>query len=155
MPVRRIARGARRALTLFLVAFIGLQFVRPDRTNPPAPAAASLQAKTPPDIKALLDRSCRECHSNETRWPWYSNVAPMSWMVANDVHHARDHFNYSEWNTYPSGDQDKLLGAMCALVTRGRMPLPSYLLIHWDAKLSAADVTALCTWSDKMRDTLQ
>ena len=79
----------------------------------------------------------------------------MSWLVANDVHHGRDHFNYSEWTTYPSDDQDKFLGAMCKLATRGRMPLPSYLLIHRGAKLSPADVTALCTWSDKMRDTLQ
>ena len=155
MAVLPVAGGARWALPLFLVVFIAVQFVRPDRTNPPAPVAASLQAKTPPDIKALLDRSCRDCHSNETRWPWYSTVAPMSWMVAGDVHQGRDHFNYSEWNTYVSDDQDKLLGAMCALAKRGRMPLPSYLLTHRHAKLSPADVTALCTWSDKMRDTLQ
>ena len=155
MAALRIARWARWALTLFLVVFIGMQFVRPDRTNPPAPAAASLLAKTPPDITALLDRSCRDCHSNDTRWPWYTNVAPASWLVASDVHQAREHFNFSEWNTYPSDDQDKFLGAMCKLAQRGRMPLPSFLLIHWGAKLSPADVTTLCTWSDKMRDTLE
>jgi hypothetical protein len=150
-----IAQWARRALTFFLVAFIGIQLVRPDRTNPPAQAAASLQAKTPPDVKALLDHSCRDCHSNETRWPWYSNISPVSWLVARDVHKGRDKFNYSDWAAYPSDDQDKFLGAMCNLVKRGRMPLPIYLVIHGDAKPSPADVTALCTWSDKMRDTLQ
>jgi len=151
----RIARRVRSALVVFLVGFIGIQFVRPERTNPPFPAAASLLAKTPPDITALLDRSCRDCHSNDSRWPWYSNVAPASWLVARDVHQAREHVNFSEWAAYSSDDQDKFLGAMCKLATRGRMPLPTYLLIHRSAQLSPADITALCTWSDKMRDTLQ
>jgi hypothetical protein len=155
MAAFRLTRGARRGLTLFLFAFLGMQFLRPDRTNPPAPAAASLQARVPPEIKALLDRSCRECHSNETRWPWYSNVAPVSWLVADDVHKGRDKFNLSEWTSYPSDDQDKLLGAMCNLAQRGRMPLPIYLVIHRDAKPSPAEIKALCAWSDKMRDTLQ
>jgi hypothetical protein len=151
----RIARRARRALVVFLVGFIGIQFVRPERTNPPFSAAASLLAKTPPEITALLDRSCRDCHSNDSRWPWYSNVAPASWLVARDVRQAREHVNFSEWVAYSSDDQDKFLGAMCKLATRGRMPLPPYVLIHRSAKLSPADITALCAWSDKMRDTLK
>jgi heme-binding protein len=155
MAVLRVARWARRALTLFLVAFIGIQFVRPDRTNPPTPAAASLLRKTPPEVTAVLERSCRDCHSNETRWPWYSYVAPASWLIVGDTNHGRDHFNFSEWTSYTSDDQDKFLGAMCNLTQRGRMPQWQYLLVHPGAKLSAADVKALCAWSDKMRDTLQ
>ncbi len=155
MSAFRLTRGVRWGLTLFLFAFLGMQFLRPDRTNPPAAAAASLQAKAPPEIKALLDRSCRDCHSNETRWPWYSNVAPVSWLVADDVHKARDKFNFSEWTSYPSDDQDKFLGAMCNLAQRGRMPLPIYLVSHRDARPSVAEIQALCAWSDKMRDTLQ
>jgi Haem-binding domain len=145
----------RWVLTVFLVVFIGAQFVRADRTNPPATPTMSLRAKTPADVSAILDRACRDCHSNETRWPWYTNVAPMSWMVADHVHQGREHFNYSEWTSYNSDDQDKFLGAMCNLAQRGRMPLPSYLLIHRDATLSPEDVQTLCSWSDKMRDTLQ
>ena len=155
MAVLRNARWARRALILALVAFIGSQLVRPNRTNPPAAPAASLLATTPPAITALLVRSCRDCHSNETRWPWYTTVAPASWLIASDVHQGRDRLNFSEWTSYPSDDQDKFLGAMCKLTQRGRMPLPPYLWIHRDAKLSPADVTALCAWSDKMRDTLK
>lgn len=151
----RFFRRARWALVTFLVGVIGLQFVRPDRTNPALQAGASLTAGTPSRITAILDRSCRDCHSSETRWPWYTNVSPVSWLIANHVHHGRDHFNYSEWATYPPDDQDKFLGGMCDLVKRERMPLPSYLWLHRDARLSAADVAALCAWSDKMRDTLQ
>ncbi len=155
MAALRLARWARLILIVFLVVFIGIQFVPVERTNPPSRAVDSLQAKTTPEIKAILDRSCRDCHSNETRWPWYSHVAPAAWLVASDVHKGREHFNYSEWTSIDSDEQDKFLGGMCSLAQRGRMPLPPYLLIHRDAKLSPADVTALCAWSDKMRDTLQ
>jgi hypothetical protein len=140
---------------IFLVAFVGAQAVRPARTNPPSQPSASLLRKAPPDVASILQRGCRDCHSNDTRWPWYSNVAPMSWFVIDHTNQGREHFNISEWSSYSDDDQDKLLGSICSLTRRGRMPLPSYLLIHRDARLSTADVAALCSWSDKMRDTLQ
>lgn len=151
----RLSRVARAALFLVPAVALGIQLVRPDRSNPPVNPAHSLLPQTPPAVRAILDRSCRDCHSNETRWPLYSQVAPMSWMVASHVHEGRDRFNYSEWTAYDSDEQDKLLGSMCSLPRRGRMPLPSYLWIHRGAKLSAGDVAALCDWSEKMRDTLQ
>jgi hypothetical protein len=150
-----MAPRVRRTFFFVLVGAIGIQVVRPDRRNPPVVAAHSLLPKASADVSAILDRSCRDCHSNETRWPLYSQVAPMSWLVANHVHSGRDRFNYSEWTTYDSDEQDKLLGGMCSLAKRGRMPLPSYLLIHRAAALSPANVTAICAWSEKMRDTLQ
>jgi hypothetical protein len=79
----------------------------------------------------------------------------MSWLVAYDVREGRDHFNYSEWTSIDPDDQDKLLGGVCTLAKKGRMPLWQYLMIHRGAKLSQADVTTLCTWSEKMRDTIQ
>jgi len=152
--MRRTVRSVAVALVVITTA---IQFVRPARTNPlvdPSHALAELQP-VPAHVTAVLDRACRDCHSNETSWPWYTNISPVSWFVADHVHHGRDHFNYSEWTSYDSDDQDKFLGAMCDLAKRERMPLPSYLLIHRASKLSSEDVTALCTWSDKMRDTLQ
>ncbi len=151
----RLAGWARWALLIVLVTVIGMQFVRPDRTNPPVNPAHSLLPKAPADVRAILERSCRDCHSNETRWPIYTEVAPTSWLVASHVHGGRERFNYTEWTTYDSDEQDKLLGGVCSLTKRGRMPLPSYLIIHRDAKLSPADVATLCAWSEKMRDTLQ
>jgi hypothetical protein len=151
----KIARAARWALLLFLVLFIGAQAFRPDRTNPPSQAAASLLVHATPEVKAIFDRSCRDCHSNDTRWPWYTNVSPTSWFVANHVTHGREHFNYSEWTAIDEDEQDSLLGGICSLTERGRMPLPSYLTVHRDAKLSPADVKTLCAWTEKMRDMLQ
>jgi hypothetical protein len=138
-------------LALVVVA----QFIRPDHTNPPVNAAHSLLMKAPADVCSILDRSCRDCHSNETRWPPDSQVAPMSWLVAGHVRDGRERFNYSEWTQYDSDEQDKLLGGVCSLAKRGRMPLSSYLLIHRAARLSSADVTVLCAWSEKARDSLQ
>jgi hypothetical protein len=151
----KLRRLLRWALMVVVVAGVAIQFVRPDRTNPVSAPANSLLTKVPGDVRAILDRSCRDCHSNETRWPLYSQVAPMSWFVAGHVRDGREAFNYSEWTTYNSDDQDSLLGGMCSLPRRERMPLPSYLYIHRNAKLTPADISTLCSWSEKMRDTLQ
>jgi hypothetical protein len=151
----KVFRILRTLLLVILVAVIAAQFVRPDRTNPPVQNGMSLVARATPPVAAVLTRSCRDCHSNETRWPWYSNVAPMSWLVAHDVHEGRDHFNFSMWTAYDADDQDKLLNGMCSLAKRRRMPLPQYLLIHGDAKLSDAEITTLCAWTEKMRDMLE
>jgi hypothetical protein len=151
----KIVRVARWTLLLFLVGFIGAQAYRPDRTNPTSAPGASLVSLATPEVAAILNRSCRDCHSNDTRWPWYTNVSPVSWLVANHVIEGREHFNYSQWTSIDEDDQDSLLGGMCSLTQRGRMPLPSYLVLHRNAKLSAADVKTLCAWSEKMRDMLQ
>jgi len=150
-----MARGARWVLAFFLVIFIGAQFVRGERTNPPSKPGESLLQKAPPAVHAVLQRSCADCHSNETVWPWYSHVAPMSWLVTKDVAAGRDRMNWSEWTEYDSDDQDKFLSSMCTMVTRRRMPLSQYLLIHRDAKLTDGDIQAICAWTKKMRDTLQ
>ena len=151
----KIARAVRWILLAVLVVFIAAQAYRPERTNPASTPGASLRALATPEVAAILDRACRDCHSNDTRWPWYTNVSPVSWLVANHVQHGREHFNSSEWTAIDEDDRDKLLGGVCSLTERGRMPLPSYLLLHRDAKLSPADVKTLCAWSEKMRDMLQ
>jgi|SRR5438067_411800 len=150
-----VVRNVRRLVLVLLVLVVVAQFIRPAKTNPPSNPAASLMTKAPREVTQIFDRACRDCHSNETRWPLYSQIAPMSWLVAYDVREGRDHFNYSEWTSIDPDDQDKLLGGVCTLAKKGRMPLWQYLLIHRGAKLSAADVTTLCTWSEKLRDTIQ
>jgi hypothetical protein len=130
-----------------VVIAAGIQFVRPDRTNPVTDPARSLLAQ--PGISreaaAVLGRACRDCHSNDTKWPWYSNVAPVSWWVIDHVNHGRSHFNYSEWTKYGPADARKLLGVSCEATRERGMPLPSYLRMHSAARLSDADVTAICS----------
>jgi hypothetical protein len=151
----RVARILRKSALVLLILFFLAQFVRPARTNPATNPSASLITKAPRDVAQIFDRSCRDCHSNDTRWPWYSNVAPVSWLLVYDVNHGREHFNTSEWTSIDPDDQDKLLGGVCSLTKRGRMPLKKYVPLHPGSKLSAADVATLCAWSEKMRDTIQ
>lgn len=133
-----------------VVALVGLQFLRPARTNPAVDAAMTIEATgaVPADVAAILDRACADCHSHETDWPWYSEVAPVSWFVADHVNHGRKHLNFSEWGGY---DEAEAMGklAMIAVTVRERsMPLPSYLRAHPEAHLSDADVERLSNWAN-------
>lgn len=136
-----------------ILGAIGIQFVRPARTNPIVDPARALVARidVTPEAGAILDRACRDCHSNDTRWPWYSSVAPVSWFVIDHVNHGRRHFNYSDWAQYAAEDADRILVNTCAFARKDSMPMPSYLLMHREARLSDADVTALCDWTETVR----
>ena len=136
---------------VLIIGAVAIQVYRPSRTNPASAPSASLMARTgvPSDVSAVLVRSCRDCHSNETRWPWYSNVAPVSWWVIDHVNHGRSHFNYSEWSKYKPEEQRDLLQKSCELAKKGEMPLPSYLRMH-DAALSPQGVQALCAFTDSV-----
>jgi hypothetical protein len=140
----------RRVVLGLLVVGVAIQLYRPARTNPAADPAMSLTAAAaiPPEAAAILKRACYDCHSNETRWPWYSNVAPVSWGVIGDVSEARGHFNFSEWGSYSPARRATLLEKICEEVREGGMPLASYLLVHWDARLSDGDRKAICAWAD-------
>lgn len=135
---------------LFLIVLAGLiQFARPERTNPSSDPAQHIKAVMPvhPEVAAALNRSCNDCHSNNTVWPWYSNVAPVSWLVANDVNEGREELNFSSWAAYDGGKQQKLLGEICKEVRSGEMPNAQYLLIHPKARLTASEQTAICSWT--------
>ena len=133
-------------LRLFLAAMVlvvVIQFVPVDRTNPPVEA----DFDGPTEVAAVLKTSCYDCHSNETRWPWYSAVAPASWLVAHDVEEARDRMNFSLWGTYGPQRQEKLAEEIWEEVEEGEMPLRMYLLVHPDARLSESAKRALREWS--------
>jgi hypothetical protein len=100
-----------------------------------------------PKVASILDRSCADCHSNKTRWPWYSNVAPVSWFVIGHVNDGRRDLNFSEWGNYDLRRQNARLQQMCDLASSGTMPLSSYTPLHSGSKLTAADVKALCDWT--------
>jgi hypothetical protein len=109
----------------------------------------------PQEVQAILDRSCMDCHSHATRWPWYAHVAPVSWLVAYDVRHARGHMNLSKWNGYPPKRQIKKVQAIWDEVEDGEMPLAQYLLMHPEAKLSDADKATLKAWSEARAKELE
>ncbi len=143
------------AIVLF-AGFILIQFIRPDQTNPPIVQAETLETSTaiPQNVEAILQRSCNDCHTNATVYPWYSNVSPFNWLLANHINDGRNQLNFSLWNTYEDSRKRRKLDQICEQATSSEMPLPSYLWIHRDAKLSPEDVKILCDWSDAEREKL-
>jgi hypothetical protein len=104
-----------------------------------------------PQVVRTIERSCQNCHSDRTEWPWYSFVAPISWMIESDVQRGRSHMNLSHWNGYNTEEQQEILLKMSILVRNHAMPLPRYLLLHPEAKLSDAEVTYLYQWARSNR----
>ncbi len=133
----------KNTLIIILVIFIAMQFIRVDYTNPQSEAHLEIQA--PQEIKAILKKSCFDCHSNETKFPWYSNVAPVSWMVSKHVNNARSLINFSTWESYSQEEKEKKLKEIFRAVYAA-MPLPSYLLMHDEAQLTKEERTFIREW---------
>jgi hypothetical protein len=132
----------KQAAVVFVVVFVAAQFIRPVRANPATDASRTIQAKAS-ELGAVLDRSCRDCHSNATVWPRYTQVAPVSWLMAYAVTKGRTAVNFSEWAAYSPEQQRLLLAVSCDDVTNGKMPGP-YTLLHPEARLSAQDIETIC-----------
>ena len=103
----------------------------------------------------VMQRSCQNCHSDRTSWPWYSHVAPMSWMIEKDVHDGRSHWNMSKWDQYSPEERQDILSEMAPMIRNRQMPLPKYLFLHPEAKLSDADVDLLYRWSRSERKRIK
>ncbi len=125
------------------------QAIRPDRGNPPVNQAAAFEtvAKPPQPVAETVARSCADCHSHRTVWPWYSKIAPASWLVASDVKEGRAKLNFSEWNIYSPEMSRIRVRAMCEAVKSGDMPPKYYTPLHPRARLAEPDVAAICGWA--------
>lgn len=133
------------------VLFLLAQLIRPDLTNPPVNPAERLEAsvEVPAEVAAILKRSCNDCHTNETAYPWYSNITPVNWWLKSHFEHGREHLNFSTWARYTPNQKVKKLEEVCEQLESNEMPLPSYLLGHRDAILSADDKKLLCDWAQR------
>lgn len=131
----------KKILVVLLVAFIILQFFRIDKTNPaPTPGMDFLNIKKTPETTAKLIRNgCYDCHSNETKYPWYSNVQPVAWFLKDHIEEGRKELNFSNFATYEPKRQAKKLEEAAELIEKGEMPLESYVLMHPEAKFTDAE----------------
>lgn len=136
-------RLLRRVAVGLGVAVVLAQLVPVARTNPPV----SADVAPPADVAATLRRACYDCHSNETVWPWYSRVAPVSWLVAHDVDEGRDELNFSAWGAYDAVKRRKKLNETVKEITEGEMPPWYYVVMHPPARLSPADVERVRGWA--------
>ena len=136
-------KALRIAVLGALVVLAGMQLFRVSRTNPPVTGDIA----APPEIKAILRSACYDCHSHETVWPWYSRVAPASWLVGYDVRHARKMLNFSVWTDHKPEKKTVLLEDAVAQVSAGEMPPVYYTWMHPKSRLSGAQVDALSAWA--------
>lgn len=140
-----MSRRLKLAAAVVFALVFAAQLIRPERANPPTDAARTIQAHagTTRELAAVLDRSCRDCHSNDTVWPWYTQIAPLSWLMARAVAEGRHAVNFSEWASYPPDVQRMLLSMSCDDATSGTMP-GVYTVVRPETKLSPRDIETIC-----------
>jgi hypothetical protein len=143
----------KRTLKILIIAlvlgFAALQLLRPSFSNPPITPGNPVEETmtVPSDVQMLLSRSCNDCHSNKTQYPWYSQISPVSWFLAGHIEDGRRELNFSEWGAYSQDRRMRKLEEICEMVEDGSMPLPSYLWVHPDAALGVEERRAICEWS--------
>lgn len=136
-----------------LVLLIVIQVFRIDKTNPPADPSKDLVVlmQPPPHIAVMLKESCYDCHSNATTYPWYTNVAPVSWWIKNHINDGRKHLNFSTWGNYTTRKADHKLEECVEMTEEGEMPMYSYTVLHGKAKLSKEQQAQLVSWFNSLR----
>lgn len=137
-PRRRFLSLIALFLTLVLIQFVPVR-----RMNPPI----ETEITTPDHVKAILRKACYDCHSNTTRWPWYSSIAPVSWLISRDVTEARKELNFTAWNRYTPKKQASLREDVWKQVEEGHMPPRRYRLMHPEARLAHAEKEVLRNWA--------
>jgi hypothetical protein len=141
--MKRLTHSRSRTLLLagllVAVTILLLQFTTPEIVNPPATGPFA----GPDSVTTIFQHACYDCHSNESNIRWYDKIAPISWKVAADVAEAREHLNFSQWDSLSRGEQLSKLWYIVNMVDQGRMPLPSYAAVHPDARVTEAEINTL------------
>jgi hypothetical protein len=141
--MRSFRKDAKIGILVIVAALLLAQAIRIERSNPPVHSDISAD----PAIKPLLRRACYNCHSNETVWPWYSDVAPASWLVASDVNEGRRQLNFSDWEAYSQNIRAEKLKAIADEIQEGDMPPWYYSLVHREARLKPTEREQIRAWT--------
>ena len=149
-------KAFKRIVITLLVLFVFLQFIRPARNNgtPDAPTDITHVVTVPDTVMGILRRSCYDCHSNYTAYPWYARVSPMSLLLANHIKNGKTELNFTEFAQYSARRMRSKLSSTAEQVEEGEMPLKSYLLIHQNAKLSDGEIKKIKDWVDAAKNEL-
>ena len=147
----------KKILWILLIVFIVIQFFRPEKNQSPviSPNDISKQYPVPQDVEFILAKACRDCHSNNTRYPRYNNIQPVSWWLDNHVHDGKRGLDFSEFKTYRISKQFKRMNDCINLVKKNSMPLDSYTWIHKDAILTDAEKQKLFDWCNSVKDSIK
>ncbi|GAB3709262.1 heme-binding domain-containing protein [Spirosoma flavus] len=146
----------RKILLGLLAVFVVIQFFRPEKNQFTAPSPNDITTKyaVPADVQTVLKRSCYDCHSNNTTYPWYDNIQPVAWWLSQHIDEGKDELNFSEFTTYTPKRARHKLEEVGEAVTDGWMPLGSYLWIHHDAKLKPEEAKLIADWASNLRSQI-
>ena len=133
----------KKFIIFWVVVLVGIQFIPVKQTNPPVENDLLASIK----VKDILKRACYDCHSNETNWTWYTQIAPVSFLVASDVNKGREKINFSEWGNLGTMDQMKMKEKIWEEVREEQMPLWQYRILHGDSKLSIEEKNIIRAWA--------
>ncbi len=141
------------ALMVIAVGLVVIQFInRPEKINEPVSENDIIEnLNVNPEMAGMLKAACYDCHSNQPKYPWYASVAPISWEIAEHIEEGRDELNFSEWATFTARRRDHKLEEIIELVESGEMPMPNYVRMHSEAKLSSDQVEMLKNWVNAER----
>ncbi len=147
----------KKILVVLLIILIIIQFIKPGRNIHAGgqPADISTLYAVPPDVDSILIVACKDCHSNNTRYPWYNNFQPVAWFLANHVQDGTNSFNLNEFATYPVARQYDKIEEIKKQIDKGDMPLYSYTIIHRDARLTNMEKNTIISWSENIRKSME
>jgi len=140
-----------------IMVLLAIQFIRPSKnfsSDTAGPNDITTQHATSPQVKAILSKACYDCHSDNTRYPWYAEVQPVSWWLANHVKDGKRHLNFSQFGGYTPKRASKRIKDVIEETKSHEMPLASYTLIHREAKLTDEEIAALTAWAESVRARL-
>jgi hypothetical protein len=142
-------------LVLLLVGFIVIQFFQPEKNFKQTTTENFVyQLEVPETVKKYLVNSCFDCHSNQTRYPWYGRIAPVSWILNKHIAEGKENLNFSEWAGYSKRKQLSLLNEICESAADRSMPLKSYISLHKDAELFDFEIEEICDWTEDAAENL-
>ncbi|WP_111709504.1 heme-binding domain-containing protein [Lutibacter citreus] len=137
----------KKGILSIVVVFILIQLIRPNKNDSGNNINhISTVINVPENVQSILKKSCNDCHSNNTVYPWYSKIAPVSWYLASHVNDGKEHLNFSEWTAYNINQKKHIIKDLDEVLKSHEMPLKSYLIIHKDAKMNAEQFELLSNW---------
>lgn len=147
----------KKILVFLLIALVAIQFFRPKKNQQEGIPTSHIATKyaVPEDVASILSKACNDCHTNNTKYPWYSNVQPVAWWLDNHVQDGKKHLNFSEYTNKRPRYMYHKMEEVIEMVKEGEMPLASYTWIHKDAILTEAEKTKLYDWANAVMDTLK
>lgn len=147
----------KKILSVILIAFVAIQFIRPARnsTGQVLPTDITKTLSLPDTVLNVLRHSCYDCHSDNTRYPWYVNIQPLGWILATHIKNGKENLNFSEFGSYSERKQANKLKSIKLSLQDGSMPLYSYTIMHTDAKLSILNKNLVSDWAKKTRDSIE